>query len=95
MVRDQKYTVKDLFEAMIVQSANACAVALAELIAGNEHTFVNQMREQLTEWGIKDATIINASGLSNVYLGEHIYPGTEENDEILIIFFGTRIDMFA
>ncbi len=32
---------------MIVQSANACAVALAELIAGNEHTFVNQMREQL------------------------------------------------
>jgi D-alanyl-D-alanine carboxypeptidase (penicillin-binding protein 5/6) len=84
LVRDQKYTVKDLFEAMIVQSANACAVALAELIAGNEHTFVNQMREQLTEWGIKDATIINASGLSNVYLGEHIYPGTEENDENLM-----------
>lgn len=84
LVRDQKYTVKDLFEAMIVQSANACAVALAELIAGNEHTFVNQMREQLTEWGIKDATIINTSGLSNVYLGEHIYPGTEENDENLM-----------
>ena len=84
LVRDQKYTVKDLFEAMIVQSANACAVALAELIAGNEFTFVNQMREQLTEWGIKDATIINASGLSNVYLGEHIYPGTEENDENLM-----------
>lgn len=84
LVRDQKYTVKELFEAMIVQSANACAVALAELIAGNEHTFVNQMREQLTEWGIKDATIINASGLSNVYLGEHIYPGTQENDENLM-----------
>ncbi|REC32317.1 D-alanyl-D-alanine carboxypeptidase [Enterococcus pseudoavium] len=81
LVRDQKYTVKDLFESMIVQSANASAVALAELIAGDEPTFVNQMREQLTKWGIKDATIINASGLSNVYLGEHLYPGTQENDE--------------
>lgn len=84
LVRGQKYTVKDLFEAMIVQSANACAVALAELIAGSEHTFVNQMREQLTKWDIKDATIINASGLSNVYLGEHVYPGTQENDENLM-----------
>lgn len=69
---------------MIVQSANASAVALAELVAGNEHTFVNQMREQLTKWEIKDATIINASGLSNVYLGEHKYPGTQENDENLM-----------
>lgn len=84
LVRGQKYTVKDLFEAMIVQSANACAVALAELIAGNEHTFVNQMREQLVKWDIKDATIINSSGLSNVYLGEHMYPGTQENDENLM-----------
>ncbi|MDT2753450.1 serine hydrolase [Enterococcus pseudoavium] len=81
LVRDQKYTVKDLFESMIVQSANASAVALAELIAGDEPAFVNQMREQLTKWGIKDATIINASGLSNVYLGEHVYPDTQENDE--------------
>lgn len=84
LVSGQKYTVKDLFEAMIVQSANACAVALAELIAGNEHTFVNQMREQLTKWGINDATIINSSGLSNVYLGEHMYPGTQEDDENLM-----------
>ncbi|MGM0167551.1 serine-type D-Ala-D-Ala carboxypeptidase (penicillin-binding protein 5/6) [Enterococcus sp. AZ135] len=84
LVSGQKYTVKDLFEAMIVQSANACAVALAELIAGSEHTFVNQMREQLTKWDIKDATIINASGLSNVYLGDHMYPGTQENDENLM-----------
>jgi D-alanyl-D-alanine carboxypeptidase (penicillin-binding protein 5/6) len=84
LVRGQKYTVRDLFESMIVQSANASAVALAELVAGNEHTFVNQMREQLTKWEIKDATIINASGLSNVYLGEHKYPGTQENDENLM-----------
>lgn len=81
LVKGQKYTVKDLFDAMIIQSANSCAIALAELIAGSEQAFVDQMRAQITNWGIKDATIINASGLSNVYLGEHIYPGTKENDE--------------
>ncbi|MFC4770902.1 serine hydrolase [Enterococcus hermanniensis] len=81
LVSGQKYTVKDIFEAMIVQSANACAVALAELVAGSEHTFVDQMREQLKKWDITDATIINSSGLSNVYLGDHRYPNTQENDE--------------
>lgn len=84
LVSGQKYTVKDLFEAMIIQSANACAVALAELIAGSEPEFVNLMREQLTKWDIKDATIINASGLSNIYLGKNVYPGTQENDENLM-----------
>ena len=81
LVSGQKYTVKDIFEAMIVQSANACAVALAELVAGSEHTFVDQMREQLKKWDITDATVINSSGLSNVYLGDNRYPGTQENDE--------------
>ncbi|MDT2612716.1 serine hydrolase [Enterococcus dongliensis] len=84
LVQGQKYTVRDLFEALIVQSANACAVALAELIAGNEHTFVDQMREQLIKWDIKDATIINSSGLSNVFLEDQIYPGTQKNDENLM-----------
>lgn len=84
LVSGQKYTVRDLFEAMIIQSANSCAIALAELIAGSEHTFVDQMRAQITKWGITDATIINASGLSNVYLGDHIYPGTQADDENLM-----------
>lgn len=84
LVRGQKYTVRDLFEAMIVESANACAVALAELVAGNEHTFVDQMRAQLVKWNINDATIINASGLSNVFLEDQIYPGTQKDDENLM-----------
>ncbi|MGX7205050.1 serine hydrolase [Enterococcus pingfangensis] len=84
LVRGQKYTVRDLFEAMIVESANACAVALAELVAGNEHTFVDQMRAQLVAWNITDATIINASGLSNVFLEDQIYPGTQKDDENLM-----------
>ncbi len=39
------------------------------------------MKEQLKDWGIKDATIVNASGLNNSYLGENRPEGTGENDE--------------
>ncbi|HBC2493981.1 TPA: D-alanyl-D-alanine carboxypeptidase, partial [Enterococcus faecium] len=40
-----------------------------------------RMKEQLKDWGIKDATIVNASGLNNSYLGENRPEGTGENDE--------------
>ena len=37
------------------------------------------MKAKLQQWGIKDATIVNASGLNNSVLGEeHIYPGSGE-----------------
>ncbi len=39
------------------------------------------MKEQLKDWDIKDATIVNASGLNNSYLGENRPEGTGENDE--------------
>ncbi|HAZ9080401.1 TPA: D-alanyl-D-alanine carboxypeptidase, partial [Enterococcus faecium] len=65
----------------IIQSANASMVALAEKISGSEAKFTERMKEQLKDWGIKDATIVNASGLNNSYLGENRPEGTGENDE--------------
>lgn len=79
--RDVQYTVKDLYEASYIQSANAAVVALAEKIAGSEPAFVDQMKDKLTEWGITDAKIVNASGLNNTYLGENLYPGSTSTDE--------------
>lgn len=78
------YTVKDLYQAMLIESANACTVALAELIAGSEPNFVNQMRTQLTDWGIDDATIYTASGLNNSDLGDNRYPDSPADAENLM-----------
>lgn len=78
------YTVKDLFDGMLIESGNACAVALAELISGNEPQFVNQMRERLTTWGITDAKIVTASGLPVSFSGDNRYPGTADDDENLM-----------
>ncbi|EGQ0246247.1 D-alanyl-D-alanine carboxypeptidase, partial [Listeria monocytogenes] len=79
--KENTYTVKELFDSAIIQSANASMVALAEKISGSEAKFTERMKEQLKDWGIKDATIVNASGLNNSYLGENRPEGTGENDE--------------
>ena len=39
------------------------------------------MNDQLKEWGIENATIVNVSGLNNVYLGANRPEGTGEADE--------------
>lgn len=77
----QKYTVNELIEAALLPSANAAVMALAEKISGNQIDFVKRMNTLLEHWGITSATIINASGLNNEYLGDFIYPGTEKNAE--------------
>jgi len=78
---DENYTVQELFEAAVIQSANAATIALAEKVAGSEEKFVDQMRKQVEDWGIVDAKIVNSTGLSNEYLEDNIYPGTTKKDE--------------
>jgi len=79
--QDEHYTVQDLFEAAVIESANAATIALAEKVAGSEEKFVQQMRQQVEDWGIIDAKIVNSTGLSNEFLGDNIYPGTNKKDE--------------
>ncbi|MBO0430557.1 serine hydrolase [Enterococcus sp. DIV0660C] len=79
--KENTYTVKELFDSAAIQSANASIVALAEKIAGSEPKFVEMMQSQLKKWGITDATLVNASGLNNSYLGDNLYPGSSETDE--------------
>lgn len=75
------YTVKELFDSAVIQSANASTMALAEKISGTEVAFVDKMKQQLAEWGIVEPKIINSSGLTNKYLGDTIYPNTTSSDE--------------
>jgi len=77
----RNYTVEQLLEATLVSSANSAAIALAEKIAGSEKNFVDMMRAKLLEWGIKDATVVNTTGLNNETLGDNIYPGSKKDDE--------------
>jgi D-alanyl-D-alanine carboxypeptidase (penicillin-binding protein 5/6) len=56
-------TVRDLFKAMTINSANDAAVALAEKVAGTEQAFVNMMNEKAKELSMNDTFFVNSNGL--------------------------------
>jgi D-alanyl-D-alanine carboxypeptidase len=59
----QKITVKDAILAIILQSANDAAVALAERIGGSEATFAAHMTATAKQLGMSRTVFRNASGL--------------------------------
>lgn len=60
----QEVKISDLLTALIVQSANDAAIALAEGLAGNEAAFVDRMNEQAKKLGLLSTHFQNAIGLS-------------------------------
>ena len=78
---NEKYTIKELFDAISIYSANAATLAIAEYIGGSEANWIERMKEKLNEWGIKDATIINVTGLPNKYGGSEKNPAFGDEDE--------------
>jgi D-alanyl-D-alanine carboxypeptidase (penicillin-binding protein 5/6) len=59
----EKETVRELFIAMLVQSANDATVALAEHVAGSEEAFVELMNQKAKELGMEHTHFRNATGL--------------------------------
>ncbi|MFD1484960.1 serine hydrolase [Lacticaseibacillus baoqingensis] len=83
--QDGQYTIKALYQASLIYSANAAMMLLGNAVAGNQAKFIDQMRAQLKAWGISDATIINASGLDNNELAAvDRYPQTTDTDQNLL-----------
>ena len=60
---NEQMTVDDMLKAVCVVSANDCAVALAEQVAGSEDAFVERMNQRAKELGMNDTTFQNATGL--------------------------------
>lgn len=56
-------TVRDLFYAMVISSANNATIALAEFISGSEVEFTHLMNETAKGLGLSTANFINATGL--------------------------------
>ena len=75
------YTLKEMYEALAIYSANGATIAIAEAISGSESAFVNRMKSTVESFGITDATIVNSTGLNNEDLQGNIYPGSSETDE--------------
>lgn len=66
------YVLKDLYEAMAIESANAATMAIAEIVAGSEANFVKKMNAKAKELGLKNYKFVNSSGLNNRDLAPYV-----------------------
>ena len=58
-------SVSDMLKSVAVSSANDCACALAEHIAGSEAAFVEKMNQRAKELGMNDTNFVNCTGLDD------------------------------
>jgi len=58
-------SVSEMLKCIAVSSANDCACAMAEHIAGSEEAFVGLMNEKARELGMEDTHFVNCTGLDD------------------------------
>lgn len=58
-------TVTDMLKSIAVSSANDCACAMAEHLAGSESAFVERMNDRARELGMNDTHFVNCTGLDD------------------------------
>jgi serine-type D-Ala-D-Ala carboxypeptidase (penicillin-binding protein 5/6) len=59
----ETYTVKELLYALLLNSANDSARALAEKVSGSESAFAQQLTQEVRQWGAYRTTCATANGL--------------------------------
>ena len=58
-------SVTDMVKSIAVSSANDCACAMAEHLAGSESAFVDAMNKRAGELGMTDTNFVNCTGLDD------------------------------
>lgn len=59
----ESLSVRDMLKSICVVSANDCAVAMAEYLAGSEEAFVQMMNTKAKQLGMNDTTFKNCHGI--------------------------------
>ena len=65
-------SVRDMVKSIAVSSANDCACAMAEHLAGSETGFVERMNQRAKELGMADTTFVNCTGLDDQGAENHL-----------------------
>lgn len=61
----EQMPVSEMLKSIAVSSANDCACAMAEHLAGSEAAFVDRMNERAKELGMNDTHFVNCTGLDD------------------------------
>ena len=70
---NEQLPLTEMLKSVVVSSANDCACALAEHVAGSEAAFVQRMNERAQELGMVNTHFVNCTGLDDgADAGEHL-----------------------
>lgn len=61
----EQLCMDEMLKSVVVSSANDCATALAEHVAGSESSFVDQMNARALELGMTNTHFVNCTGLDD------------------------------
>ncbi len=61
----EQLSMDEMIKSVVVSSANDCATALAEHVAGSEASFVAMMNERAAALGLQDTHFVNCTGLDD------------------------------
>ena len=88
MKEGEKFTLRDLLYAMMIHSANDCAIAVAEAVGGTEAKFIREMNEEAARLGCTHTHFVTPNGLHDP---EHF---TTARDLSKIAIYATSIPFF-
>jgi len=88
LFEDEVISIRDLLHALLIESANDAAVALAKAVSGDMNTFVALMNSRAKELGATNTHFANPNGLPN---DEHL---TTVHDMALIARKAFENDVF-
>ena len=63
LVVGESVPLRDLLAALLLQSANDAAMAIAEHVGGSVEGFADLMNQQVGEWGLENSHFVNPHGL--------------------------------
>jgi D-alanyl-D-alanine carboxypeptidase (penicillin-binding protein 5/6) len=75
LIKHHRYTIRQLYQATLIQSANGAAMTLAQAVAGKQSTFIDEMNAQAREWHLSSTHFYTSCGLANKDVGNLAYPG--------------------
>lgn len=61
----EQMSVDEMLKCIAVNSANDCAVAMAEHISGSEEAFTKRMNDRAKELGMENTQFLNCTGLTD------------------------------
>ncbi len=61
----EQLSMDEMLKSVVVSSANDCATALAEHVAGSETAFVGRMNARAAELGMRNTHFVNCTGLDD------------------------------